>query len=61
MTRLNITTRRFHRSLSEAFPAERAEWCDPYRPGVAGVLRHLLSGLAVVACLLLFVHFYLGA
>jgi len=60
MKRLNITERRYPRSLADAFPSERAEWCDPYRPGVSGVFRWLGAGLGVLAALMLFVHLFLS-
>ena len=59
---MNTTTRRHPRTLAEAFPDERAQWLEaPADRGVHGVFAWLMGGLGVVAALLLFVHFYLGA
>ena len=59
---MNTTTRRHPRTLAEAFPDERAQWLEhPQDNGVHGLMRWSLAGLAVVACLMAFVHFYLGA
>lgn len=49
------------RTYSQPWSAASMDPIERHEQGATEVLRLLLGGLAVMAALLLFVHFYLGA
>lgn len=48
---MNITTKRFSRSLAESFPDERANWIEHYRSPFREAMSYLLFVLFILVML----------